>query len=65
MSITIPPKVYRAKQIAQTFGIGLSSVWRLAKEGKITPLKISGRTTVFNADEIHKYFKIEEAQDEQ
>ena len=65
MSIAIPPKVYRAKQIAETFGIGLSSVWRLAKEGKLTPLRVSPRTTVFNADEVHRYFKIKKEEVEQ
>ncbi len=59
MSRKLPPKVYRAKQIADTFGIGLSSVWRLAKEGKLTPLKVSERTTVFDANEVHRYFKID------
>jgi predicted DNA-binding transcriptional regulator AlpA len=50
------PKRLRAKQVATEFGIGLSTVWLYAKEGKLTPIKVSSRVTVFDTDEILKLF---------
>lgn len=50
------PKKLRAKQIADEFGIGLSTVWLYAKEGKLTPTKVSKRVTVFDTAEILKLF---------
>jgi predicted DNA-binding transcriptional regulator AlpA len=43
----------RAKEVSEYVGIGLSTVWNFAKEGKITPIKISPRVTVFEIDEIN------------
>jgi predicted DNA-binding transcriptional regulator AlpA len=45
-------KVLRAKEVAEYMGIGLSTVWLYAKEGKLTAKKISTRVTVFSIDEI-------------
>jgi excisionase family DNA binding protein len=45
-------KYMRAKQLAEYFGISLSTVWRYAKEGKIKPIKISGGVTVFDVEAI-------------
>lgn len=45
-------KMYRAKELAQFLGIGLSTVWLYAKQGKITPKKISTGVTVFDIDEV-------------
>lgn len=50
------PKKLRAKQVANEFGIGLSTVWLYAKEGKLTPIKVSNRVTVFDTDEVLKLF---------
>lgn len=50
------PKRLRAKRIASEFGIGLSTVWLYAKEGKLTPIKVSERVTVFDTDEVIKLF---------
>lgn len=50
------PKKLRAKKIADEFGIGLSTVWLYAKEGKLTPIKVSSRVTVFNTDEVLQLF---------
>jgi len=47
-------KYLRAKEVAEYLGIGLSTVWLYAKEGKLTPKKISARVTVFSIDEIEK-----------
>ncbi|PHO12771.1 hypothetical protein CPG38_05755 [Malaciobacter marinus] len=48
------PKYMRAKRLAEYLGIGLSTIWLYAKQGKITPIKISERVTVFDIDEVEK-----------
>lgn len=45
-------KKYRAKELALHIGVGLSTIWRWAKEGKIRPYKISSGVTVFDIDEV-------------
>ncbi|MCT7602289.1 helix-turn-helix transcriptional regulator [Aliarcobacter butzleri] len=45
-------QMYRAKELAQFLGIGLSTVWLYAKQGKITPKKISVGVTVFDINEV-------------
>ncbi|MDD4330045.1 MAG: DNA-binding protein [Aliarcobacter sp.] len=52
-------KMYRAKEVAQLLGIGLSTVWLFAKQGKLTPKKLSEKVTVFSIDEINKNFGLE------
>lgn len=53
-------KLLRASQVATYLSIGLSTVWLYAKQGKITPIKISDRVTAFSIDEIDKRFGIDE-----
>ena len=50
------PKKLRAKRLAEEFGIGLSTVWLYAKEGKLTPIKVSSRVTVFDTQEVLDLF---------
>ena len=47
-------KFMRAKQLAEHLGIGLSTVWLYAKQGKITSKKISDRVTLFEVAEVEK-----------
>ena len=47
-------KYLRAKEVAQYLGVGLSTVWRYAKTGKLTAKRISQRVTVFDIDEVNK-----------
>jgi len=54
----LQPKVYRAKQIAQIACIDISTVWNYAKQKKLTPIHITPRVTVFDADEVHRFFGI-------
>lgn len=49
-------KYYRAKEVAKYLSIGLSTCWLYAKEGKLTPIKLSPRVTVFDIEEINKLF---------
>jgi len=45
----------RAKEVAEYLGIGLSTVWLYAKEGKLTPIRLSARVTVFDIKEIEAF----------
>ncbi len=47
-------KYYRAKELAELLGIGLSTVWRHKKQGRITAYKIGLGVTVFNIDEVER-----------
>ena len=51
-------KYLRAKELALYLGIGLSTVWLYAKQGRIRPIKLSERVTVFSIDEINKVFNL-------
>lgn len=48
------PKYLRAKAMASYLNIGLSTVWLYAKQGKLTPKKLSDRVTLFSVDEADK-----------
>lgn len=43
---------YRAKEVAEYLGIALSTVWLFSKQGKLTPIRVSPRVTVFDIEEI-------------
>ncbi len=49
-------KFLRANEVADYFGIGLSTVWLFAKQGKIHPKKLSPRVTVFDIVELNSLF---------
>jgi len=49
-------KNFRAKELAEYLGIALSTVWLYSKQGKITPIKLSERVTIFSIDEVNKVF---------
>lgn len=46
--------------MANYLSIGLSTVWLYAKEGKLTPKKLSARVTVFSIEEIDSLFNSSE-----
>jgi predicted site-specific integrase-resolvase len=46
-------KYYRANEVAKYLGIGLSTVWYYAKIGKLTPIKLSSKVTVFDIEELN------------
>jgi len=46
----------RPKQVAEEYHIGLSTVWRYAKLGYFTPIKITGGVTVFLRNELDNFF---------
>ncbi|BAF73350.1 helix-turn-helix transcriptional regulator [Sulfurovum sp. NBC37-1] len=43
---------YRAKEAAEYLGVALSTIWLYAKQGRLTPIKLSPRITVFKKDEL-------------
>ena len=43
----------RAKEVKKYLGIGLSTVWHYAKVGKLTPIRLSERVTVFRKSEVN------------
>ncbi len=54
-------KYYRAKELAEYLGIGLSTTWNYARQGKITPKKLSARVTVFDIDEVINLFNTQKS----
>jgi predicted site-specific integrase-resolvase len=50
------PRRLRAKQIAKLYGVSVPTLWRYARLGKITPIKITKGVTVFDSQEIEKFF---------
>lgn len=50
------PTKMRAKQASKEFSVGLSTIWLYAAEGKLHPIKVSPRVTVFDTAELLKVF---------
>ncbi len=46
---------YRAKEASKYLGVGLSTVWLYAKQGKITPIKLSDRVTIFKKSDLDRF----------
>ena len=49
-------RYYRAKELAVYLGVTITTIWNYAKDGKITPKKLSDSVTVFDIKEIEKLF---------
>ena len=43
-------KKYRAKELAEYLGVGLSTIWRWTKQGKIKAHKLSEGVTIFDIE---------------
>ena len=50
-----PIENMRAKDVAQYLGVGLSTVWLYAKQGKITPIKLSASVTIFKKEQLDAF----------
>lgn len=50
-------KNYRPKAVAEYLGIGLSTVWLYAKQGKITPIKLSSQVTIFKKEDLDNFIE--------
>ncbi len=49
-------RYYRAKEVAVYLGVSITTIWNYAKDGKITPKKLSESVTVFDIQEVEKLF---------
>ena len=47
-----PDKILRVWIAAETLGVSKSTIWRYAKSGKLTAVKLSDRVTGFRQSEI-------------
>ncbi len=45
----------RAKEVAEYLGIGLSTVWLYAKQGKLNPIRLSNRVTIFKKSDLDSF----------
>ena len=52
---TLPQKM-RAKHIVAEFSIGLSTLWRYVKQGKLKVTKVTDGVSVFDRDEVIAFF---------
>jgi len=49
-------RMVRAKQAAVMFSIGESTLWLFAKQGKLNPIKVSARVTLWPVDQLESFF---------
>jgi predicted DNA-binding transcriptional regulator AlpA len=49
-------RYYRAKEIAKYLGVTITTVWNYAKDGRLTPKKLSAHATVFDIKEVEALF---------
>jgi excisionase family DNA binding protein len=49
---------YRPKEAAQYLGVGIATIWRYIKDGKLTAHKISDRVTIIHRLELEKFAHI-------
>ena len=47
-----PDRILRAPTVAELLGISRSTVWRYARDGKLTPVKLSTRVTGFRLSQV-------------
>ena len=53
-------KYLRARDVCEYLGIAPSTVWYYTRTGKLTPIKISKRVTVFSIDEVQNLVNVDE-----
>lgn len=46
---------FRPREAAQYLSIGLSTVWLFAKQGKLHPVKLSDRVTIFTREDLDAF----------
>ena len=49
------PSNLRAKEASEYLRVGLSTIWLYAKQGKITPIKLSARVTLFEKADLDRF----------
>jgi len=43
---------YRAKEAAEYLGLALSTIWLYSRQGRLNPIKLSPRITVFKKEDL-------------
>lgn len=46
---------FRAKEAAKYLSCGVSTIWLYAKQGKLTPIRLSQRVTIFKRDDLDSF----------
>jgi excisionase family DNA binding protein len=49
---TPTPQNLRAEEASKYLGIGKSTLWLYARQGKLKPIKLSPRVTIFKKDDL-------------
>ena len=49
------PQNLRAKEASKYLSIGLSTLWLYARQGKLNPIKLSQRVTIFKKSELDEF----------
>ncbi len=55
MSENLQKEHFRAKEAATYLGIGLSTVWLFVKQGKLHPVKLTDRVTIFKKSDLDRF----------
>ena len=58
---TAVKEYFRAKEAAIYLGIGLSTIWLFVKEGKLHPVKLTERVTIFKKTDLDRFVSEGEA----
>lgn len=53
---------FRDKQAALYLGISVSTVWLYAKQGKLHPIKLSPRVTIFKKSDLDAFIEAQAVQ---
>ena len=48
---------FRAREAAKYLGVGLSTIWHYAKQGKLHPIKLSDRVTIFKKEDLDAFIE--------
>jgi len=56
-SNTQTPQNLRAKEASKYLSVGLSTLWLYAKQGKLKPIKLSKRVTIFEKSDLDNFIK--------
>ena len=51
-------KYFRAREAAKYLSVGVSTVWHYAKQGKLHPIKLSERVTVFKKEDLDAFIEM-------
>ncbi len=46
---------YRAAEAAEYLGVAKSTIWLYASQGKLSPVKLSPRITVFKKEDLDRF----------